>query len=156
MYVNRGQILMKVIVDSDACPVKNIILLCCKKASIPVIFVHSISHISNQSLDAEVIVVDNSSQAADMEIVKHTSKGDLIVTSDIGLAAIVLGKGAHVLNFSGYAYTNGNIELHLEQRYLNQKILASKGRLKGPSKRTNSDNEAFKAALEKFLLNISS
>jgi len=147
---------MKVIVDSDACPVKNIILQCCKKADIPVIYVHSISHLSNNSLGAETIVVDNSSQAADMEIIKHTGKGDLIVTSDIGLAAIVLGKGAHVLSFSGYAYTNDNIELHLEQRYLNQRILASKGRLKGPSKRTNSDNEAFKAALEKFLLNTSS
>ena len=142
---------MKVIVDSDACPAKKIILQCCNNYKIPLIFVHSISHISNQDLGAETIVVDNSSQAADMEIVRRTNKGDLIITSDIGLAAIVLAKGAHVLNFSGYFYTNQNIELHLEQRYLNQRILAAKGRLKGPAKRTNLDNQVFKDSLEEFI-----
>ncbi len=142
---------MKVIVDSDACPVKNMILKACKAANISVILVHSVSHISNQVYDAQIIVVDNASQAADMEIVKQTCRGDLIVTNDIGLAAIVLGKGAYVLNFSGHFYTNSNIELHLEQRYLNQRILASKGRLKGPGKRTAKDNEDFKQALAGFL-----
>ncbi len=142
---------MKVIVDSDACPVKSIILKSCKEAGIPVVLVHSVSHITNQDYEAQTIVVDNFSQAADMEIVKQTGRGDLVVTNDIGLAAIVLGKGAHVLNFSGYFYTNDNIELHLEQRYFNQRILASKGRLKGPGKRTAKDNEDFKKALAGFI-----
>lgn len=148
---------MKVIVDADACPVKEIIVDKCKKYNIKLIFIHSLDHISHQYPLVEKIIVDKGFQSADMAIVNHTEKDDLVITADIGLAALIIGKGAYVLNPWGNFYTPENIDQRLHQRYLNQKILASKGRLKGPSKRKKEDNEKFAHMLvsfiEKYLLN---
>lgn len=142
---------MKIIVDGDACPVKKVVIRLCNQYHIRLIFVYSISHMPKEDYEVESVIVDNEYQAADMAIVNHLEKGDLVITADIGLAALVLGKGAHALNYNGYFYTNDNINQLLENRYINQKILMSGGRLKGPKKRNNRDNEYFEGALEKFI-----
>ncbi|KAB3533237.1 YaiI/YqxD family protein [Alkaliphilus serpentinus] len=146
---------MKVIVDADACPVKDIIIKLCKKYEIDTIFIHSISHIPRDE-DSYVkrIVVDNSPQAADMAIVNYMGKDDLVVTADTGLAAIVLGRGGYALNPWGDFYTNENIEELLEKRHFHQKVLAAGGRIKGPSKRKKSDNNRFSTVLDNFLQKI--
>lgn len=146
---------MKVIVDADACPVKDIIIRLCKKYDIETVFIHSISHITREE-DPYVkrVIVDNFSQAADMAIVNYMMKDDLIITADIGLAAIVLGKGGYALNPWGDYYTNENIEQLLEKRHFLQRIMASGGRIKGPSKRKKSDNNRFAMVLDNFLQKI--
>ena len=49
---------MKIIVDADACPVKNIIKETAVKYSIPVVMVCDTSHIINDDY-CDVITVDN-------------------------------------------------------------------------------------------------
>ncbi|MBM7614631.1 YaiI/YqxD family protein [Alkaliphilus hydrothermalis] len=142
---------MRMIVDADACPVKEIIAGLCAKYGIKLIFIHSLDHISSQYNDVEKIIVDKGFQSADMAIVNNAQRGDLVITADIGLAAMVIGRGAFVLNPWGGFYTPENIDQHLHQRYLNQKILSAKGRLKGPSKRNKEDDKKFAGILEDFL-----
>lgn len=142
---------MKIIVDADACPVKSIILDCAKGYKLRVVLVHSINHYSPREDGVERIIVDHENQAADMAIVNHTDKNDLVITADIGLAALVLGNGAYALNPWGRFYTADNITQMLEERYYNLKVLKQKGRIKGPAKRKQKDNEMFKSALVEFI-----
>lgn len=142
---------MKVIVDADACPVKRIIKSICNKYKVDLIFIHSISHISEADCDVKRIIVDRVAQAADMAIVNSANKGDIIVTSDTGLAALVLGKGCYAINPWGQIYTNTNIDIILENRHYKQKILASGGRIKGPPKRKSSDDVSFKDSFENLI-----
>lgn len=73
---------MKIYVDADACPVKDIIISEARNLEIPVILVTSFSHFSNaeQPIGVETIYVDSGADAADYRIVKLVEKGDIIVT----------------------------------------------------------------------------
>ncbi|PGN58597.1 hypothetical protein CN978_27990, partial [Priestia megaterium] len=101
---------MKIYVDADACPVKDIIISEGTNAEIPVILVTSFSHFSNveQPSGVETIYVDSGADAADYRIMKLAGKGDIIVTQDYGLASLGLAKGCAVLHHNGSSYTNEN------------------------------------------------
>jgi uncharacterized protein YaiI (UPF0178 family) len=53
---------------------------------------------------------------ADDEIVKRLSAGDLVITSDIPLAAEVIEKGGHALSPRGELHTTENIRARLNMR----------------------------------------
>ena len=57
---------------------------------------------------------------------------DIVVTQDFGLAALVLGQGARVLNQNGLIYTEANIDKLLFERYLGQKVRRGGGRTTNP------------------------
>jgi uncharacterized protein YaiI (UPF0178 family) len=79
------------------------------------------------------------------------TREDIVVTQDIGLAAMVLGKGARAVNQNGLVYTDENIDKLLMERHIGAKVRRGGGRTKGPTKRTKEDNERFEAAFEKLL-----
>jgi len=137
---------MKIYVDADACPVKDIIISEGTSAEIPVILVTSISHFSNaeQPAGVETIYVDSGADAADYRIMKLAKLGDIIVTQDYGLASLGLAKGCVVLHHKGFSYTNENIDQLLQTRYLS--AMARKGgqRTKGPKPFTEEDREQFR------------
>ena len=83
---------MKIYVDADASPVKNIVIEEAAKAEIPVILVTSFSHYSpeEQPEGVETIYVDTGAEAADYRIMKMAEKGDIIITQDYGLASLGL------------------------------------------------------------------
>jgi len=88
---------MRIIIDADAAPRK--VLGICRQAaaqfSLPMITVANFNHrIDSQNH----IVVGNAPQEVDMQIMKLALKGDIVVTQDWGLAAMVLGKGAAALS----------------------------------------------------------
>ncbi|ABR49139.1 protein of unknown function DUF188 [Alkaliphilus metalliredigens QYMF] len=142
---------MKVIIDGDACPVKNILFNICEHHDLELILVHSIAHMSKGEQKIETIIVDNEAEAADIMIMNRTKAGDLVITADTGLAALVLGKRAFVLSPWGHFYTNDNIGSLLDRRYLNRKMMLQGGRVKGPKKRNKEDDHRFQQALESFL-----
>ncbi|PLT31994.1 YaiI/YqxD family protein [Bacillus sp. V5-8f] len=137
---------MKIYVDADACPVKDIIISEASDFEIQVILVTSFSHFSNaeQPLGVKTIYVDSGADAADYRIVKLVEKGDIIVTQDYGLASLGLAKGIIVLHHKGFRYTNENIDQLLQTRYLS--AMARKGgqRTKGPKPFTAEDREQFR------------
>lgn len=136
---------MKIYVDADACPVKDIIIAEGTKAEIPVILVTSFPHFSNaeQPSGVETIYVDSGADAADYRIMKLAGIGDFIVTQDYGLASLGLAKGCLVFHHKGFSYTNENIDQLLQTRYFS--AMARKGgkRTKGPKPFTAEDREQF-------------
>ncbi|TYQ16544.1 UNVERIFIED_CONTAM: hypothetical protein Cloal_3091 [Acetivibrio alkalicellulosi] len=142
---------MKVLVDADACPVKNIIVSISKKYKIPVIMIADTCHNIDDGY-SEVITVDKSSDSADFVLVNMIKKEDIVVTQDFGLAAMCLAKGARVINQNGLLYTNDNIDKLLFERHIGQKVRRGGGRTKGPSKRIKDDNIRFENTFLNLLL----
>ena len=144
---------MKVLVDADACP-KSVLHICMKighKYGIPVWSVASFNH--NIASDHHV-VVGNASQEADIKIINMTDEGDVVVTQDWGLAAMVLGKRAKCLSPAGWEFRSDKIEFLLEEREVKNKLRRGGGRTKGPKKRTIEDDRRFEICLEHSLKNI--
>lgn len=141
---------MKIIIDADACPraVLQISMKLGKQHQIPVWTVASFNHNieSNHHL-----IVGSDAQEADIKIMNLTEKGDIAVTQDWGLAAMLLGKQARCLSPFGKEYTSEQMDFLLEERELKAKLRRSGGRTKGPSKRRPADDRRFEAALEKIL-----
>ena len=145
---------MKIYVDADACPVKDIIIAESRNANIPVVLVTSFSHFSNaeQPSGVETSYVDSGADAADYRIMKLAGKGDIIVTQDYGLASLGLAKGCTVLHHTGYSYTNENIDQLLQTRYLSAMARKSGKRTKGPKPFTAEDKEKFRELFKNVIL----
>lgn len=144
---------MKILIDADACP-KTVLQICKKyghEYGIPVWTVASFNH---EIISDYHIVVGNSSQEADLKVMNLTEPGDIIVTQDFGLAAMVLGKRARAIGPSGKEYRTDTIDVLLEERELKAKFRRSGGRTKGPSKRTSEDDSHFEKALVLLLENL--
>ncbi len=137
---------MKILVDADACPVKSIIVKMAKKRNIPVTMLVDTSHELNDGYST-VITVDKHADSVDFALMGILTSEDIVVTQDFGLAAMVLGKGARVLNQNGLIFTDDNIDKLLMERHLGQKIRRSGGRTKGPAKRRVQDDASFEVAL---------
>ncbi len=133
---------MKIIIDADACPVLDIALDAAREKCLPVIIVCDNAHYIVRE-NAETVVVDKGADSADIKIANTAARGDVVVTQDYGLAALVLAKGCRALNQNGLIYTNENIENLLYSRFVNKKIRLSGGRTKGPSRRTPENDAAF-------------
>ncbi len=144
---------MKVYVDADACPVKDIIIEEAGKKSVPVVLVTSISHFSLKEYPdcVETIYVDTGADAADYRIMKLAKKEDIVVTQDYGLASLALAKGCYVLHHKGFAYTNGNIDQLLQSRYLSAKERRSGKHSKGPKALTEEDRQKFSELFRNYL-----
>jgi uncharacterized protein YaiI (UPF0178 family) len=140
----------KILVDADACPVKEIILRLAKRRNIPVTMVIDTSHELNDGYST-VITVDKGADSADYAITGMVTRNDIVVTQDYGLAAMILAKGASAIDQNGMVYTADNIDSLLESRYIGQKIRRGGGRTKGPKKRTRDDNERFETAFVRML-----
>lgn len=136
---------MKIIVDADACPVKDIIFKTTKNKNISVTLVSSISHFSNQDvpLHVETIYVDAGRDAADFKIVALASKDDIVITQDYGLASLLLPKGTIVLHHNGFEYDDMNIDHLLNTRHISAAIRQGGGRTKGPKPFSKDDQQAF-------------
>ncbi|MBQ8541003.1 MAG: YaiI/YqxD family protein [Clostridia bacterium] len=136
---------MKVIVDADACPVKEIIVRICKEYNKEVIMVIDTSHILKSDY-AKVITVDKGADSADIYLINLALRGDLIVTQDYGVAAMALGKGCMCLNQNGMIYNEGNIDSLLLSRHIGKKIRRSGGKINSVPKRTKEDDANFEKA----------
>lgn len=137
---------MKILVDADACPVKEIIEEVAKKWSIPVVMLIDTSHILTSNY-SEIICVSKAPDAVDFALINRSARGDVVVTQDYGVAAMALGKGAFPIHPGGKIYTDNNIEVMLMERDIAKKCRRAGERIKGHSKkRTTADDERFTTA----------
>ena len=133
---------MKIIVDADSCPVKNIIKEIAIKYSIPVIMVCDTSHILSDDY-CKIITVDKFADSADIYLINIAEAGDLVITQDYGVAALAIGKKAYALSNNGTEFTDENMDKLLFERFLGKKVRRAGQRTKGPSKRKEEDNHSF-------------
>ena len=141
---------MKILVDADSCPVKQIIVRLAKQRDIPVIMLFDTAHEYSDGY-SEVIIVDKQADSVDFALIALLTREDIVVTQDYGLAVMALGKGAKAINQNGLVFTDENIDKLLMDRHIGQKVRRSGGRTKGPSKRTNEDDARFEAEFESLL-----
>jgi hypothetical protein len=142
---------MKILVDADACP-RSVLQICIRlegEYHVPVWTVASFNHDIESD---QHIVVGDGLQETDMKIMNLTEAGDVVVTGDWGLAAMVLGKGAKCLSPMGSEFRPEQMGFLLEEREVKAKIRRGGGRTKGPKKRTLEDDRRFESCLEKILL----
>ena len=142
---------MKIIVDADACPVKDIIVNIAKEYQVDVIMVCSYAHFLEEQEGVQIVQVDQEPQAADIAIINRTNKSDIVVTQDYGLAAIVLGKGAYAISPRGMIYAEEKMDGMLAQRHIQQKFRKAGGRTKGPKPHSDKDDIHFEQNLRKLL-----
>ena len=143
---------MRILVDADACPVVRIVEQTAERYKIPVVLLCDTNHVL-QSSYSEIKVIGAGADAVDFALVNQCGKGDIVVTQVYGVAAMILGKGAHGIHQSGKWYTNENIDQMLMERHLAKKARMGKGKhhLKGPAKRTEDDDERFQESLCKLI-----
>lgn len=114
--------MIKIYVDADACPVKDIILKVAKQLCIEVIMFVDTSHILESDY-AQILTVDRDIDSVDFAIANAISANDIAVTQDYGLASLLLAKKVCVINQNGFLYTLDNIDRLLFERYIVKKSL---------------------------------
>lgn len=143
---------MKILVDADACPVVSIVESIAKQHSIEVILLCDTNHVLHSDY-SEVKIIGAGADAVDFALVNLCNKGDIVVTQDYGVAAMILGKGAVGIHQSGKWYTNDNIDQMLMERHINKKARRAKGKhhIKGPTKRTEEDDRRFEESFVRLI-----
>lgn len=159
-------------IDADACPVTREALACARAARVPVVIAGNTTqnlarHIrATDPRDAghargrdaahagfwvEVLDVSIGADSADFAIVERLQPGDVVVTQDIGLASMVLGRGTAAISVRGHIFSRATIDMELFIRHEERKVRRAGGCTKGPSAFTDEDRERFSHNLGKLL-----
>lgn len=139
---------MKIHVDGDGCPVKQEVYRVARRCALRV---HVVANKSMQTPDdesVEMVVVSDGFDAADDWIVEHAAAGDVVVTSDIPLAARCLKKNAFVIDPKGRRFTENDIGSALASRELMAHLRESGVMTGGPAPFTDRDRSKFLQALD--------
>lgn len=141
-----------IILDADACPrsVRAIAGELADGHGWEMITVASFKH--NIEGDHKHITVGDESQAVDLALLNLSRKGDIVITQDWGLAAMVMGKGALALSPWGRIYEEEKMDFLLEERHIKAKVRRGGGRTRGPAARTPEDDLRFRKALKALML----
>ena len=145
--------IMKIWVDADACPVpiKEIIFRAAERTATETTLIANHSMRIPRSKVIKFVQVSAGFDIADNEIVKRCADNDLVVTSDIPLAAEVVAKGATALNPRGELYTESNIKQRLNMRDFMDTLRSSGIETGGAAPLSQSDKQAFANNLDKWL-----
>ncbi|GAB2659808.1 YaiI/YqxD family protein [Arenimonas aestuarii] len=144
---------MHIWVDADACPnvIKDILFRAAERTRIPLTLVANSWIRTPPSRYIKSMQVSGGFDVADSEIVERCAPGDLVVTADIPLAALVLGKGALALNPRGELYTADTIAQRLTMRNFMDELRGSGVDTGGPAGFHARDRQAFGNALDRWL-----
>jgi len=144
---------MQIWIDADACPgvIKEILFRAAQRTGV------QLTLVANQFLrvpaaaNISMIQVAQGFDVADNEIVKRAGAGDLVITSDIPLAAEVIDKGAYALSPRGEWYSTDNIRARLNMRDFMDTLRSSGVDTGGPPALNQADRQAFANHLDSFL-----
>tara|TARA_Y100000385_G_scaffold14686_1_gene14999 strand:- start:1639 stop:2073 length:435 start_codon:yes stop_codon:yes gene_type:complete len=139
-------------VDADACPVKAQVEQVATRYKVAVKLVCNGGIRPSANPLVELVVVDAGPDIADMWIAERAGPGDIVITTDIPLAAKAVEAGAKVLKPNGEALTPANIGNALATRDLMYDLRAAdpfrQGGGKGFSK---ADRSRFLNALDQAM-----
>ncbi|RIY01542.1 YaiI/YqxD family protein [Aureimonas flava] len=141
----------RVIVDADACPVKDDVLEVAERLGAGVVLVSNGGMRPSRYPSARIVSVSDGFDAADDWIAEEATAADVVVTADIPLASRALEKGAAVLGPDGRPFTAANIGAALSLRSFNQHLRES-GESKGYNKPfAPADRSRFRQELDRAL-----
>jgi len=144
---------MTIWVDADACPVvvKEILFRAADRTGMQVTLVANQFIRVPPSRHINALQVSAGFDVADNEIVKRMIAGDLVITSDIPLAAEAIEKGGLALSPRGELHTTENIKARLNMRDFMDTMRASGVDTGGPPPLSQSDRKAFASHLDTWL-----
>ncbi len=146
--------IVKIWVDADACPVviKEILYRAADRTGVQLTLVANQPLHTPSSTNINTLQVARGFDVADDEIVKRLSAGDLVITSDIPLAAEVIQKGGHALSPRGELHTTENIGARLNMRDFLDTMRSSGVEMGGgPAAFSQRDKQDFSNNLDRFL-----
>lgn len=108
---------MKIIIDGDGCAVIKATESIAIKNGIECHIYCDATRLLYSDYSS-IHVVTKGLDSADFAIVNNVEKGDVVITNDAGLAALILAKKGFALNSSGIEYTDRNIMSFLNRRYI--------------------------------------
>ncbi len=144
---------MKIWVDADACPVviKDILFKAANRTQIQTTLLANHSMSIPKSPYIQFSQVSQGFDEADNEIVKRCDVNDLVITSDIPLAADVIAKGGQALSPRGELFTKENIKSLLGMRDFMDTMRSSGVQTGGPAPMSQNDRQGFANQLDKIL-----
>ncbi|UCV16555.1 YaiI/YqxD family protein [Quatrionicoccus australiensis] len=147
---------MQIWVDADACPgvIKEIIFRAAERRQIQTTLVANQMLRTPPSKFIRAIQVPSGFDVADAHIVEQVQPGDLVITADIPLASLVIGRGGHALNPRGEMYTTANIRERLAMRNFMEELRSAGVDTGGPAAFGQADRQAFANQLDRFLARI--
>lgn len=144
---------MQIWVDADACPkvIKEVLFRAADRAQVPTILVANQLIRTPASRFIRAVQVPAGFDVADNHIVQSVESGDLVITADIPLAALVIERGAHALNPRGEFYTPDTIKQRLSMRNFLEELRSSGVNTGWPAVISLKDRQDFANQLDKFL-----
>jgi uncharacterized protein YaiI (UPF0178 family) len=145
---------MKIWIDADAAPreVKELVFRAAKRLGVETLLV------ANQRLQTppgnplvSAVWVDGGPDVADQHIAMHASAGDLVVTQDVPLAALLVPKGVAVLDPRGEEHTAETIGERLSVRDFMEQARMAGMVTGGPAPYGATAKQAFGDALDRVL-----
>jgi uncharacterized protein len=145
---------MTIWVDADAAPrdVKDIVCRAARRVQRPAVLV------ANQRLSVpphneyvSAVWVRGGPDVADAHIAEHAAPGDIAITADIPLAAILVEKGLVVIDPRGERYTAENVRERLSVRDFMDALRGSGVETGGAAPYGAREKQAFAASLDRAL-----
>lgn len=143
-----------VFIDADACPVTREAISAARARGLRAVVVangtQNLERYASRS-GVEAVSVSSGRDAADFAVVERLSAGDVVVTQDIGLAAMAIGRGAGAISPRGRIFHLATIDAELAVRHAEAKLRRQGGRHGGPPKFTDEDREHFVEQLDRLI-----
>ena len=146
---------VRILVDADACPVKDEIYRVAYRREVPVTIVSNSPFRVPQHPLIDRVVVGDGFDAADDWIAEAADAKALVITADILLADRCLKAGATVLSPTGKAFTVSSIGGAIATRAIMADLRAGGDQLGGPAPFAKADRSRFLQALDSALERLS-
>ncbi len=141
-------------VDADACPVKDEVVKVAGRHDLVVTFVSNGGLRPSRDPMIRHVVVSKSADAADDWIVEELKPGDIVVTSDVPLAARTVEKNAQAIAPTGRLFTEETIGMAVAMRDLKQHLRET-GEIKGYNPGFSArDRSAFLSSLDSLIRRV--
>jgi hypothetical protein len=145
---------VRILVDADACPVKDEIYKVAWRREVPVTVVsNAYFRVPDHPL-IERVVVSARFDAADDWIAEQAGGRTVVVTGDILLADRCLKKGATVIGHNGKPFTSASIGGALATRAIMADLRSGAGVTGGPAPFAKADRSRFLQALDEALVRL--
>ena len=149
-----GSPLIRILVDADACPVKDEVYKVAWRREVPVTVVsNSPVRVPDHALIERVVVSDRF-DAADDWIAGEADAKTVVITGDILLADRCLKKGATVIGPNGKPFTAASIGGAIATRAIMADLRAGAGVTGGPAPFAKADRSRFLQALDEALVRL--
>jgi uncharacterized protein YaiI (UPF0178 family) len=145
---------IRILVDADACPVKAEVYRVAERHRLPVIVVANMPIAIPRDPLVERVVVASGPDAADNWIAERAGRGDIVITTDVPLAARCVKTGASVIAPTGKPFTEASIGMALATRDLLDQLRSAGEITGGPKPFSQRDRSTFLQELDRAIVRL--